>query len=67
MVLRQRKKVEGIERVVQELDAFPKVPEDYVEQTASGASGTYTVGRPLRCNVLFCFPWKFWLPISNRP
>ena len=24
MVLRQRKKVEGIEKVVQELDAFPK-------------------------------------------
>ena len=39
MVLRQRKRVEGIEKVVQELDAFPKVPEDYVEQTASGASG----------------------------
>ena len=43
MVLRQRKKVEGIEKVVQELDAFPKVPEDYVEQTASGASGKETI------------------------
>ena len=42
MVLRQRKRVEGIEKVVQELDAFPKVPEDYVEQTASGASGNYS-------------------------
>ena len=52
MVLRQRKKVEGIERVVQELDAFPKVPEDYVEQTASGASGKPSIPR-LRFSRLF--------------
>ncbi len=41
MVLRQRKggSKKSIEKVVQELDAFPKVPETYVEQTASGASG----------------------------
>ena len=37
MVLRQRKN-KSINKVVQELDAFPKVPEPYVEQTASGAS-----------------------------
>jgi hypothetical protein len=37
MVLRQRRN--KIEKAVQELDAFPKIPDDYVEQTASGASG----------------------------
>ena len=39
MVLRQRKKT--LTTVVQELDAFPKVPETYVEQTASGAASKY--------------------------
>jgi len=43
MVLRQRKGVpsanekKSFERVVQDLDAFPKVPETYVEHTAFGA------------------------------
>ncbi|TRY72158.1 hypothetical protein TCAL_00252 [Tigriopus californicus] len=37
MVLRQRKNT-NIQKVVQELDAFPKVPETFVEQTTSGAS-----------------------------
>jgi len=35
MVLRQRKK--PVSQIVTELDAFPKVPETYVEYTASGA------------------------------
>ena len=39
MVLRQRKGgSKSLNKVVQELDAFPKVPETYVEQTASGAT-----------------------------
>ena len=38
MVLRQRKGRGGLEKVVQDLDAFPKVPETYVEQTNSGAA-----------------------------
>ena len=37
MVLRQRKN-KTLAKVVEELDAFPKVPETYVEQTASGAA-----------------------------
>lgn len=36
MVLRQRRK--PVSQIVTDLDAFPKVPETYVEQTASGAS-----------------------------
>lgn len=28
--------------LVKELDAFPKVPESYVESTASGGTGTDT-------------------------
>jgi len=59
MVLRQRKKVEGIERVVQELDAFPKVPEDYVEQTASGAS--VAVVTALLVAVLLWFEAQYFL------
>ena len=35
-MLRQRRK--PIQQVVTDLDAFPKVEETYVEQTASGAS-----------------------------
>ncbi len=39
MVLRQRKGgSKSLDKVVQELDAIPKVPDTYVEQTASGAS-----------------------------
>ena len=38
-MLRQRRK--PIQQVVTDLDAFPKVEETYVEQTASGASGLY--------------------------
>ena len=39
--LRQRKKPLG--KIVEELDAFNKVPEDYVEQTNSGASGEHKI------------------------
>lgn len=38
-MLRHRKN--AIEKVVQTLDAFDKVPEDYVEPTVSGAVGNY--------------------------
>ena len=41
MVLRQRKGRGGLEKVVQDFDAFPKVPETYVEQTNSGAASEY--------------------------
>lgn len=33
--------------LVKELDAFPKVPESYVESTASGGTGTNTA----RCSL----------------
>ena len=36
-LLRQRRK--PVAQIVTELDAFPKVPETYVEQTATGAYG----------------------------
>ena len=36
-LLRQRRK--PVTQIVTELDAFPKVPETYVEQTATGAYG----------------------------
>ena len=39
--LRQRKK--PISQVVTELDAFPKVPETYVETTAAGGYGNKTI------------------------
>ncbi|CAB4060028.1 ERGIC2 [Lepeophtheirus salmonis] len=38
MVLRQRRKIRTLDKIVKELDAFPKVPETYVEKTASGAA-----------------------------
>ena len=37
MVLRQRRK--PVSEIVTELDAFPKVPDTYVEYTLSGAYG----------------------------
>ena len=37
MVLRQRRK--PVAQIVTELDAFPKVPDTYVEYTLSGAYG----------------------------
>ena len=37
--LRQRKHL----KVIQELDAFPKVPESYQESTASGGTGCYSL------------------------
>ena len=41
--LRQRKKAqtetEKVAQVLTEFDAFPKVPETYVEQTATGGYG----------------------------
>jgi hypothetical protein len=37
-MLRQRKS--AIDKVVQKMDAFTKVPEDYVESSISGAIGT---------------------------
>lgn len=36
MVLRQRRK--PVQQIITDLDAFPKVPETYVEQTAFGAA-----------------------------
>ena len=36
-VLRQRRK--PVTQIVTELDAFPKIPETYVEQTVTGAYG----------------------------
>ena len=41
MSLRQRRK--PVTQLVTELDAFPKVPETYVEQTATGAYGELVV------------------------
>ena len=37
MVLRQRRK--PVSEILTELDAFPKVPDTYVEYTLSGAYG----------------------------
>ena len=37
--LRQRKHL----KVIQELDAFPKVPESYQKTTASGGTGCYNI------------------------
>ena len=39
MVLRQRRK--PVSEIVTELDAFPKVPDTYVEYTLSGAYGEH--------------------------
>ena len=38
--LRQRRK--PVAQVVTEFDAFPKIPETYVEQTTTGGSGRIT-------------------------
>ena len=40
-LIRQRRK--PVTQLVTELDAFPKVPETYVEQTATGAYGELVV------------------------
>ncbi len=40
----RKRKGQSIDKVVQELDAFPKVPEPYVEQTASGAASKQIQG-----------------------
>ena len=41
MVLRQRRK--PVSEIVTELDAFPKVPDTYVEYTLSGAYGEHEI------------------------
>lgn len=40
--------------LVKELDAFPKVPESYVESTASGGTGTNVTTMQLKFTSTFC-------------
>jgi hypothetical protein len=47
--LRQRKHL----KVIQDLDAFPKVPESYQETTASGGTGFYSC---ILIKVVFILP-----------
>ena len=52
--LRQRKHL----KVIQELDAFPKVPESYQETTASGGTGLYNlyILHKIQIHILYIFP-----------
>jgi len=45
-------------KVVRELDAFPKVPDNYKETTASGGGSQYT-------NIFYCCVMFFGLFSSN--
>ena len=49
--LRQRRK--EVSQVVTEFDAFPKVPETYVEQTTAGGSGGCGDNRRVHINDKF--------------
>ena len=56
MSLRQRKKT--LSKTVEDLDAFPKVPESYVEKEASNAIGKISSVRVL-IFIFLCFNLKF--------
>lgn len=47
--------------LVKELDAFPKVPESYVESTASGGTGTNVTTMQLKFTSIFCAVLIFML------
>lgn len=48
--------------LVKELDAFPKVPESYVESTASGGTGRNVTTMQLKCISTFGAILIFVLP-----
>lgn len=47
--------------LVKELDAFPKVPESYVESTASGGTGTNVTTMQPKFTSIFCAVLIFML------
>ena len=49
--LRQRRK--PVAQVVTEFDAFPKIPETYVEQTTTGGSGRFQIS-DFKSQKLYC-------------